>query len=57
MGIEAVELFDQMPLEMINEATYVSVLNGCSHSGLVDQAQRIFQSIQIKTGQIYTAMV
>jgi transcriptional regulatory protein LevR len=57
MGIEAIELFDQMPLELINEVTYISVLNACSHSGLVHQAQRIFQDIQIKTGKIYATMV
>jgi len=57
MGIEAVELYDQMPLDLINEATYVSVLNACSHSGLVHQAQRIFQDIPMKTGKIYTTMV
>ena len=57
MAIEAIKLFNEMPAEMINEATYVSVLNACSHSGLVHQAQRIFRSIQIKTGQIFTSMV
>jgi hypothetical protein len=57
MGIEAIELFYQMPKELINEATYVSTLNACSHSGLIDQAQNIFQDIQIKTSKIYVTMV
>jgi pentatricopeptide repeat protein len=57
MGIEAIELFRQMPSELINEATYVCVLNGCSHSGLVGEARAIFNNIQIKTESIYTTMV
>ncbi len=57
MGIEAIELFRKMPSELINEVTYICVLNGCSHSGLVDVARSIFNNIQIKTEFIYTTMV
>lgn len=57
MGIAAVELFHQMPIELINDRTYVCVLNACSHSGLVDQARSIFENIQTKTEIIYTTMV
>ncbi len=57
MGSEAVQLFHQMPSEHMNEATYVCVLNACSHSGLVDQARAIFANISVKTDKIYTTMV
>ncbi|CAF3298102.1 unnamed protein product, partial [Rotaria sp. Silwood2] len=57
MGNEAVELFRQMPTSLINDFTYVCVLNACSHSGLVDVARSIFNTIQIKSPIIYTTMV
>ncbi|CAF0915089.1 unnamed protein product [Adineta ricciae] len=57
MGVEAIELFQRMPSNMMNEATYVSVLNACSHSGLVQEAQRIFEMSPIKTGQMHAVMV
>ncbi|CAF5182228.1 unnamed protein product [Rotaria magnacalcarata] len=57
MGIEAVKRFDQMPRELINDLTYICVLNACSHSGLVDVARSIFNNIQPKTDMIYTTMV
>ncbi|CAF4273910.1 unnamed protein product [Rotaria magnacalcarata] len=57
MGIEAVKLFHQMPIEFIHDVTYTCVLNACSHSGLVDVARTIFNNIQTKTEIIYTAMV
>jgi pentatricopeptide repeat protein len=57
MSIQAIELYRQMPSQFINESVYVSVLNACSHSGLVDQARSIFGNIQINTERIYTTMV
>jgi pentatricopeptide repeat protein len=57
MGYQALELYRQMPQEFIHEATYICVLNACSHSGLVSEARLIFNSIQIKTDKIYTTMV
>ncbi|CAF5171036.1 unnamed protein product [Rotaria magnacalcarata] len=57
MGIEAVKRFDQMPRELINDLTYICVLNACSHSGLVDVARSIFNNIQPKTDIIYTTMI
>ncbi len=57
MGIEAIELFRQMPSQFIHEVTYICILNGCSHSGLVNEARSIFNNIQIKTEFIYTTMV
>jgi hypothetical protein len=40
MGIEAVQLFNQLSNEILNDWIYVSVLNACSHSGLVHQAKK-----------------
>jgi pentatricopeptide repeat protein len=57
MGIQAIEVFRQMPKEFIDEVTYVCVLNACSHSGLVDEARSIFRNIQTKTEKIYGTMV
>ena len=57
MGLKAIELFEQMPQQLINERTYICTLNACSHSGLVDQAGAIFSNIPVKTERIYTTMV
>ena len=57
MGLQAIELFEQMPQHLINERTYICALNACSHSGLVDQARAIFSNIPVKTDRIYTVMV
>ncbi|CAF3783868.1 unnamed protein product [Rotaria sordida] len=45
MGIQALELFHQMPSEFIDKVTYICILNACSHSGLVDEARSIFDKI------------
>ncbi len=59
MGIQAVELFRQVRLDMLNEWIYVCVLNACSHSGLIQEAREIFNEIPInqKTNRIYATMV
>jgi pentatricopeptide repeat protein len=57
MGLEAVGLYRKMPHPLCSEATYVCVLNACSHSGLVDEAHSIFNEIPQKTNQITTTMV
>jgi pentatricopeptide repeat protein len=59
MGTQAVELFRQVPLDMVNAWIYVCVLNACSHSGLIQEAREIFNEIPInqKTNRIYTTMV
>ncbi|CAF3999535.1 unnamed protein product, partial [Rotaria sordida] len=57
MGIQALELFHQMPSEFIDERTYICILNACSHSGLVDEARSIFDKIQVKSEKIYSTMI
>ncbi len=57
MGIQAIELYHQIPEEFLDEVTNICILNACSHSGLVDQARSIFENIQIKTEIIFTTMV
>ncbi len=57
MGLQAIELYRKMPPELINEGTYICVLNACSHSGLIDEVRSIFRNIETKTDQIYGAMV
>jgi pentatricopeptide repeat protein len=57
MGLQAIELYRKMPSELIDEVTYICVLNACSHSGLIDEARSIFRNIEIKTEKIYGTMV
>jgi pentatricopeptide repeat protein len=59
MGMECVQFFGQIPVNMLNEAIYTSVLNGCSHSGLINEAREIFEKIPVekRTEKIYTTMV
>jgi pentatricopeptide repeat protein len=57
MGLEAVEIYRRMPTDLRNTVTDVCVLNACSHSGLVDEAQSIFNKINNKIEQIFTTMV
>ena len=56
-GEEAIKLFSQMPINLINDLTYVCVLNACSHAGLVDEGFRIFECVTTKTERICTTMV
>lgn len=57
MADQALELFKRTPSQFIDDITYLCVLNACSHSGFVDKAQQIFESIPNRTNKIYTAMV
>lgn len=57
MGSQAIDLYRQMPQNLRDEITHVCVLNACSHSGLVDQAKRIFNQIDEKSEIIITTMV
>lgn len=57
MGAEAVQFYHQLPPDSTNESIHVSVLNACSHAGLIDEAYSIFHSIQNKTSVIYCTMV
>ena len=57
MGTEAVELYRQMPQDLVDEVTNLCILNACSHAGLVDNARSIFGKIQKKTEGISGAMV
>ncbi|CAF0725107.1 unnamed protein product [Adineta steineri] len=57
MGIQAIELFRQLSEKFLDEITHVCILNACSHSGLVAEAQSIFKNISVKTESIYGAMI
>ncbi|KAK1268405.1 Pentatricopeptide repeat-containing protein [Acorus gramineus] len=47
MAFDALAVFDQMVSTGIrpNEATFIGVLDACSHGGLVDRGQRLFDSM------------
>ncbi|CAF1495639.1 unnamed protein product, partial [Rotaria sordida] len=57
MGLEAVDLYRKMPHHLRDEVTYVCVLNGCSHSGLLNEAHSIFNEIPQKNKQVIATMV
>lgn len=59
MGLEAIELFNKIPSNKLDNVIYICVLNACSHSALLDQAWKIFNKIPFnqRTEQIYTTMV
>ncbi|CAF1163262.1 unnamed protein product [Adineta steineri] len=57
MGIRAIELYYKMPKEFLDDAIYVCILNACSHSGLVQEARSIFESIEMKTEKVYGVMI
>jgi len=56
-GLKALEIY--YSLSTPNEQTYSIILNACSHSVLVHQAQQIFDSIPISRRNvfIYATMV
>ena len=51
-GREAMNCFKQMQSEGLspNEVTFLSLLNACCHSGLVDEAQMLFKDMSGKYG-------
>lgn len=57
MGHQAVALYHRIPSKFINEIIHTSVLNACSHAGLVNEARAIFESINTKTEKIFNIMV
>jgi hypothetical protein len=57
MGVDAIALYRQMPEKMRNTVSHICVLNACSHSGLADEAQAIFNEIDVKSEKITSTMV
>ncbi|CAF1229480.1 unnamed protein product [Rotaria magnacalcarata] len=57
MGLEAVQLYRQIPRNLLNDVSHVCVLNACSHSGLLDHARSIFNEIIVKTEKITAIMI
>ncbi|XP_020251014.1 pentatricopeptide repeat-containing protein At4g14820 [Asparagus officinalis] len=51
-GTTAIALFDQMKLEGVrpNKVTFIGLLYACSHSGLVEEGQRVFESMSVDFG-------
>ena len=63
-GLQALYCFERMQKDDVlpNEVTLLSVLNACSHSGLIDEGQMYFDSMTEKYGLVpnlehYTCMV
>jgi PPR repeat len=57
MGSDAIALYRRMPEKMRDTVSHVCVLNACAHSGLVDEAQAIFNEIDMKSERIISTMV
>ena len=57
MGLQAVDLYRQMPNHLRDHISHVCVLNACSHAGLLSEARHIFNKISAKTSVIITTMV
>nr|UPT49498.1 pentatricopeptide repeat protein AaPPR667 [Agave angustifolia] len=51
-GTAALALFDQMKVEGVkpNKVTFIGLLYACSHSGLVEQGRRVFESMSLDFG-------
>lgn len=58
-GVEALELLSKMKEESINpdRITYIGILTSCSHSGLVEEGQKVFESIKDPDIDHYACMV
>ena len=58
MGVAALQLFHEIPANMVDSWINVCLLNACSHSALINEARQIFQNIprDKRTEKIYTAM-
>jgi pentatricopeptide repeat protein len=47
-GADALRLFDEMPISIQpDEVTYIAVLGGCNHAGLVDEGLRVFHGMRV----------
>jgi hypothetical protein len=57
MGSDAVALYRQMREKMRDEVSHICVLNASSHSGLIDEAQAIFNEISIRSERVICTMV
>jgi hypothetical protein len=57
MGSDAIAVYRQMPEKMRDAVSHICVLNACAHSGLVDEAQAIFNEIDVKSERIISTMV
>ncbi|CAF1320958.1 unnamed protein product [Adineta steineri] len=59
LGREAVQLYYEIPFEIIDDIINLCVLNACSHASLINEAQKIFKNISIdkRTEKIYTTMI
>ncbi|CAF1237191.1 unnamed protein product [Adineta steineri] len=59
LGREAVQLYYEIPFEIIDDIINLCVLNACSHASLIHEAKEIFKNISVdkRSEKIYTAMI
>ncbi|KAL8554983.1 hypothetical protein ACS0TY_002969 [Phlomoides rotata] len=58
-GIEALQLMEKMRYQGVepDRITFIEVLTACSHSGMLDEARKVFESIQAPDVDHYACMV
>ncbi|CAF1237394.1 unnamed protein product [Adineta ricciae] len=56
---QAVQLYRQIPYEIIDDIINLCVLNACSHSSLINEAEELFRNIpkEKRTEKIYSSMI
>ncbi|CAF4888848.1 unnamed protein product [Rotaria socialis] len=57
MGCESITTYRQMPNNLRDDISHISVLNACSHAGLLLEAQAIFNEVSVKTEKITGTMI
>ncbi|AES80239.1 PPR containing plant-like protein [Medicago truncatula] len=58
-GMESIELLSKMKEDGIepDRITYIAILTACSHAGLLDEGQRLFESIKFPDVDHYACMI
>ena len=56
-GAEAIGIYRKIPEHVRDAVSHGSVLNACSHSGMIPEARSIFNQIETKSNIIFTTMV
>ena len=56
-SVEAIGIYRRIPEQIRDTISHGSVLNACSHAGLIDEARHIFRAIKKKNEIIVASMV
>jgi pentatricopeptide repeat protein len=58
-GMESIKLLDKMKKDGIepDRITYIAILTACSHAGLLEEGQKVFESIEFPDVDHYACMI